>query len=172
MAALRSANPYLAFARAIEIFHPSPAYAPGVHPTAVIAKSAKVGAGAHIGPYCFIDENATIGTHAVLHSFVSIYRDVVIGDNFFAHSRVTVREDCRIGNNVLLQNGVTVGSDGFGFARHSDGRWHKMRQAGITVIEDDVEIQAHSVIDRATVGRTPDLPRRKTRQPRPGRPRL
>jgi UDP-3-O-[3-hydroxymyristoyl] glucosamine N-acyltransferase len=65
-----------------------------------------------------------------------------------------VREECRIGNRVLLQNGVVVGSDGFGFARQSDGRWYKILQAGITVIEDDVEIQAHSAIDRATVGET------------------
>jgi UDP-3-O-[3-hydroxymyristoyl] glucosamine N-acyltransferase len=65
-----------------------------------------------------------------------------------------VRESCRIGNRVLLQNGVVVGSDGYGFARQADGRWYKMRQAGITVIDDDVEIQAHSAIDRATIGET------------------
>ena len=63
-------------------------------------------------------------------------------------------KDCRIGSRVLLQNGVVVGSDGFGFARQPDGRWYKMRQSGITVIGDDVEIQAHSAIDRATVGET------------------
>jgi UDP-3-O-[3-hydroxymyristoyl] glucosamine N-acyltransferase len=79
---------------------------------------------------------------------------VRIGDDFFAHAHACVRENCRLGHRVLLQNGVTVGSDGFGFARQADGRWHKMRQAGITVIEDDVEIQAHSVVDRATIGET------------------
>ncbi len=154
IAALRSANPYLDFARAIELFHPAPHYAPSVHPTAVIASSAKIGVGAHIGPYCFIDEDVQIGNHAVLHSFVSIYRCVSIGDNFFAHAHACVREDCRIGHRVLLQNGVVVGSDGFGFARESSGRWHKIRQAGPAVIGDDVEIQAHSAIDRATVGET------------------
>jgi UDP-3-O-[3-hydroxymyristoyl] glucosamine N-acyltransferase len=152
--ALRSANPYLDFARAIELFHAAPQYGPSVHPTAVIAGSAKIGAGAHIGPYCFVDEDVEIGNHAVLHSFVTIYRGARIGDHFFAHSHTCVREGCRIGNRVLLQNGVVVGSDGFGFAREANGSWHKMRQAGITVIEDDVEIQAHSVIDRATVGET------------------
>ena len=70
------------------------------------------------------------------------------------HAHACVREDCRIGDRVLLQNGVVVGSDGFGFAREADGRWHKMRQAGITIIEDDVEIQAHAAIDRATIGET------------------
>jgi UDP-3-O-[3-hydroxymyristoyl] glucosamine N-acyltransferase len=154
MAALRSANPYLDFARAIELFHPAPKYGPSVHPTAVVAGSAKIGGGAHIGPYCFVDEGVEIGNHAVLHSFVSIYRGARIGDNFFAHAHACVREDCRIGHRVLLQNGVVVGSDGFGFARESNGRWYKIRQAGPAVIGDDVEIQAHAAIDRATVGET------------------
>jgi UDP-3-O-[3-hydroxymyristoyl] glucosamine N-acyltransferase len=154
IAALRSANPYLDFARAIEIFHAAPAYPAGVHPTAVVAKSAKIGPGAHIGPYCFVDEDVEIGADAVLHSFVSIYRGVRIGDKFFAHAHSCVRENCRIGNGVLLQNGVVVGSDGFGFARESNGHWYKMLQAGITVIGDDVEIQAHSSVDRATIGET------------------
>jgi UDP-3-O-[3-hydroxymyristoyl] glucosamine N-acyltransferase len=154
IAALRSANPYLDFARAIEIFHPTVKYAPSVHPTAIIADSAKIGVSAHIGPYCYVGEEVTIGAHAVLHSFVAIYRGAQIGNHFFAHSHACVREDCRIGNRVLLQNGVVVGSDGFGFAREADGRWHKIRQAGITVIGDDVEIQAQSAVDRATVGET------------------
>jgi UDP-3-O-[3-hydroxymyristoyl] glucosamine N-acyltransferase len=154
MSALRSKNPYLDFARAIELFHPAPAYAPGIHPTAVIAQSAKIGQGSHIGPYCFIDEGVTLGARAILHSHVTIYRDAQIGDDFFAHSHARVRESCVLGARVILQNGVTVGSDGFGFARESTGAWHKIRQSGITVIGDDVEIQAHSAIDRATVGRT------------------
>ena len=154
LAVLRSANPYLDFARAIDLFHPSPKYAPGVHPTAVIAQSAQIGEGAHIGPYCFVDEGVRIGKNAVLHSFVTIYRHARIGDDFFAHAHATVREDCRIGNRVLLQNGVVVGSDGFGFARQPNGSWFKMRQSGTAIIEDDVEIQANAAIDRATVGET------------------
>lgn len=154
LAALRSSNPYLDFARAIEIFHAAPAYAPGIHPTAVVSTSAQIGAGAHIGPYCFVDDGARIGRNAMLHSFVTIYRDAQIGDDFFAHAHVCVREGCRIGDRVVLQNGVVVGSDGFGFAKQSDGRWHKMRQAGRAVVGDDVEIQAQSAIDRATVGET------------------
>src|ERR1700757_1673969 len=74
IAALRSANPYLDFAQAIDLFHPAPSIIPGVHPTVVISASAKIGEGASIGPYCFIDDHAEIGRHAVLHSFVSIYR--------------------------------------------------------------------------------------------------
>ncbi len=154
IAALRSDNPYLDFARAIELFHAPPAYEPSIHPTAVISPSAKIGPGAHIGPYCFVDANVEIGANAILHSFVTIYRGARIGDDFFAHSHACVREECKIGDRVLLQNGVVVGSDGFGFARKADGRWYKILQAGIVVIEDDVEIQAHSAIDRATIGET------------------
>jgi len=154
LAVLRSENPYLDFARAIELFYEPPKYAPGVHPTAVVAASARIGAGAHVGPYCFVDEGVTIGRNAVLHSFVSIYRDARIGDDFFAHSHVVVRERCQIGNRVTLQNGAVVGGDGFGFARQADGRWFKMRQAGVAVVEDDVEIQANACVDRATIGET------------------
>lgn len=154
LVALRSKNPYLDFARAIELFHPAPKFAPGVHPTAVIAASAKIGADAHIGPYCYVADDVQIGEHAVLHSFVTIYSGARIGNNFFAHSHACVRENCVVGDRVILQNGVVVGSDGFGFAPDGAGHWYKMRQAGIAAIEDDVEIQAHSAIDRATVGET------------------
>ncbi|MBI3669457.1 MAG: UDP-3-O-(3-hydroxymyristoyl)glucosamine N-acyltransferase [Acidobacteria bacterium] len=154
LAALRSQNPYLDFARAIELFYLPPRYAPGVHPTAVVAASAQIGAGAHIGPYCYVDDGVEIGRNAVLHSFVAIYRGARIGDDFFAHAHAVVREGCLVGNRVILQNGVVVGGDGFGFAKQSDGRWYKMPQCGITVIEDDVEIQANACIDRATVGET------------------
>jgi len=151
---LRSANPYLDFARAIELFHEAPRYPAGIHPTAVIAKTARIGAESHVGPYCFVDEGAEIGAHAVLHSFVTIYRGARIGDHFFAHSHAVVREGCSIGQRVILQNGVVVGADGFGFARREDGSWKKMLQTGPAVIEDDVEIQANACVDRATVGET------------------
>jgi UDP-3-O-[3-hydroxymyristoyl] glucosamine N-acyltransferase len=154
LAALRSRNPYFDFARAIELFFVPVAYLPGIHPTAVVAKSAKIGEGAHIGPHCFVDEGVEIGRDAVLHSLVTIYRNTRIGDDFLAHSQTVVREGCTIGNRVILQNGVVVGGDGFGFAKRADGRWHKIMQNAPVVIEDDVEIQANSCIDRATVGET------------------
>jgi UDP-3-O-[3-hydroxymyristoyl] glucosamine N-acyltransferase len=136
------------------LFSAPAAYIPGIHPTAVVAKSAKIGEGAHIGPHCFVDEGVEIGRSAVLHSLVTIYRNTQIGDDFLAHSQTVVREGCTIGNRVILQNGVVVGGDGFGFAKRSDGRWHKIMQNAPVVIEDDVEIQANSCIDRATVGET------------------
>jgi len=154
LAALRTGNPYFAFARAIELFYQPPTYAPGIHPTAVIAKSAKVGAGAHIGPYCFVDEDVALGANSVLHSFVALYRGAQIGDQFFAHAHAVVREHCQIGNRVILQNGVIIGGDGLGFAKQKDGSWYKMAQSGPAVLEDDVEVQANACVDRATVGET------------------
>ena len=154
LAALRSKNAYLNFARAIELFFTPETYPPGIHATAVVAKSATIGEGAHIGPHCFVDEGVEIGRNAVLHSMVTIYRNTRIGDDFLAHSQTVVREGCTIGNRVILQNGVVVGGDGFGFAKRSDGGWHKIMQNAPVVIEDDVEIQANSCIDRATVGET------------------
>lgn len=154
LAALRSKNPYFDFARALELFSTPPSYPPEIHPTAVIAKTATIGEGAHIGPHCFIDEGVRIGRNAVLHSLVTIYRDAQIGDDFLAHSQTVVRERCRIGNRVILQNGVVIGADGFGFAKNSTGQWHKIVQNAPVVIEDDVEIQANSCIDRASVGET------------------
>jgi len=154
LAALRSQNPYLDFARTIELFHFAPKYAPGIHPTAVVAKSAKIGEGTHIGPHCFVDEDVTIGRNSVLHSLVTVYRNTHIGDNFLAHSQTAVRENCTIGNRVTLQNGVVIGGDGFGFAKRTDGHWHKIMQNAPVIIEDDVEIQANACIDRATVGET------------------
>src|SRR6266851_2192851 len=154
LAALRSQNPYFDFARAIELFSVPLAYPPGIHATAVIARSAKIGEGAHIGPYCFVDEGVEIGHNAVLHSLVTIYRNTRIGDDFLAHSQTVVREGCTIGSRVILQNGVVVGGDGFGFAKRADGRWHKIMQNAPVVIEDDVEIQANACVDRATVGET------------------
>jgi UDP-3-O-[3-hydroxymyristoyl] glucosamine N-acyltransferase len=153
-ALLRSKNPYLAFARALELFYRPPHYAPGIHPTAVIHPTAKVGAHAHLGAYAVISEHCEIGDQAVILPHVVIYPEVKIGKNFFAHAHAVVREHCRIGNHVILQNGVIVGGDGFGFAKDDSGHWHKIVQSGPTVIEDDVEVQANACIDRASVGET------------------
>jgi UDP-3-O-[3-hydroxymyristoyl] glucosamine N-acyltransferase len=151
---LRAKNPYLTFARAIELFYQPPQYAPGVHPTAIIHRSARIGADPHIGPYVVIDQDATIGDNAVLLAHVVIYRNVRIGNHFFAHANVVVREHCTIGDRVLLQNGVVIGADGFGFAKDDSGNWHKIVQSGPAVLDDDVEIQANACVDRASVGST------------------
>src|SRR5664279_481107 len=96
-ALLRSQNPYLCFARAIDLFYQSPRYALGIHPTAVIAPTAKIGANAHVGAYVVIDDSVEIGDGAVLLPHVVIYRGAKIGSNFFAHAHSIVREDCHLG---------------------------------------------------------------------------
>jgi len=152
-ALLRSSNPYLAFARAIDLFYKPPQYAPGIHPTAMIAGSTRLGADAHVGPYVVIDEDVQVGNHAVLLPHVVIYRGARIGDNFFAHAHAVVREYCILGDDVVLQNGAVIGGDGFGFARDGE-RWQKITQSGPAVLEDDVEVQANACVDRASIGET------------------
>jgi UDP-3-O-[3-hydroxymyristoyl] glucosamine N-acyltransferase len=151
---LRHANPYLAFAQALELFYHPPQYQPGIHPTAVIDPSARVGDGAHVGPYVVIGAGAVIGGEAVLLAHVVIYCGARIGDRFFAHSHAQVREYCELGNDVTLQNGVVIGADGFGFARDGARGWHKIVQSGITRLADRVEVQANSTVDRASIGET------------------
>ena len=151
---LISSNPYLDFARALELFYQPPLPRLGVHPSAAIALSARIGEGASIGPFVAVGENVIIGRDAVLHPHVVIYEGAVIGDRFTAHSHSVVREYCRIGDRVILQNGVVVGGDGFGFAKRADGKHHKIVQSGVTIVEDDVEVQSLTSIDRATFGET------------------
>ena len=153
-AMLRAKNPYLTFARALELFYQPPRYAPGVHPTAVIHASARIGDNAHIGPYVVIDEDVQLGRNAVMLAHVVIYRGAKIGDNFFAHAHAVVREHCRLGHNVILQNGAVIGADGFGFAKDDSGHWYKIVQSGPAVIEDNVEVQANACVDRASIGET------------------
>jgi UDP-3-O-[3-hydroxymyristoyl] glucosamine N-acyltransferase len=153
-AQLISSNPYLDFARALEIFYQGPPVTAGIHPTAVVADSARIGANPSIGAYSVIGDDVVIGDNAVIHPHVTIYPGVHIGDHFVAHAQSVVREYCRIGDRIILQNGAHIGTDGYGFARRADGSHHKIPQAGIVVLEDDVEIQAGTCIDRAAVGET------------------
>ena len=154
IATVISANPYHDFARALELFYSPPRPAPGIHPSAAIAVTARIGENASIGPFVAVGENVTIGRNAVLHPHVVVYEGATIGDDVTMHSHSVVREFCRVGSRVILQNGVVVGGDGFGFARRADGTHHKIVQSGVTIIEDDVEIQSLTSVDRATVGET------------------
>ena len=154
VATLRTEDPYLTFARAIDLFYTPPEPAPGIHPTAVVAKNVRFGRNLRIGPFCFVDDGVEVGDNALLHSHVSIYRGVRIGRDFVAHSHVSVREYSEIGDRVKLQNGVVIGGDGFGFAKMPDGRYQKITQSGRVILEDDVEVQANATIDRAAIGET------------------
>ena len=154
IATLVSKNPYYDFSRVLALYYQAPKPPAGVHSTACIAASASVGPNASIGAYVVIGENTTIGENAVLYPHAVIYDGCTIGDDFTAHAHVSVREFTRVGNRVTLHNGVVVGGDGFGFAKGSDGRQYKIPQSGITVLEDDVEIQTLTSVDRATLGET------------------
>jgi UDP-3-O-[3-hydroxymyristoyl] glucosamine N-acyltransferase len=154
IACLVSENPYLDFARALALFYQPPLPAPGIHPLAYVAPSAVVGENCSIGPFAVVGERVKIGRNAVLHPHVVIYEGVEIGDDFLAHSHAAVREFCRVGNRVILQNSVVVGGDGFGFAKRADGTHFKIVQSGVTILEDDVEVQTLTSVDRATVGET------------------
>ena len=158
-ATLRIPNPYLAFARALELLYKPVIYASGIHPTAVIDPSAQIGPGAHIGAYVVVGEGVVIGANATLLPHVVIYPHAQIGNHFFAHAHAIVREHCRLGDHVTLQNGAIIGADGFGFARQSHplpgtSTWYKILQTGAAVLEDHVEVQANSTVDRASIGET------------------
>jgi len=153
IATLRAADPYLCFARALAIFHHPLQPPTGIHPTAVVAASAAIAEPVSIGPYAVIGDDVVIGPGAVIHPHVTIYAGVRIGRDFVAHAGVVVREHARIGDRVLLHPGVVLGADGFGFAPGPQGAV-KIPQAGIVVVEDDVEIGANTTIDRATLEAT------------------
>ncbi|HTB19892.1 MAG TPA: UDP-3-O-(3-hydroxymyristoyl)glucosamine N-acyltransferase [Bryobacteraceae bacterium] len=153
-ASLVSANPYHDFARALALFYQPPQPTPGIHPQASVAASAHIGEGASIGPFAVVGEHVNIGKNAVLHPHVVIYEGARIGDDFCAHSHAVVREYCQVGDRVILQNGVVVGADGFGFAKTRQGTHFKIVQSGVAIIEDDVEIQSLTSVDRASVGET------------------
>ena len=151
---LRTDNPELAVATVLGWF--SPAYTPpeGIHPTAVIAESARIGTHASVGPYAVIGDRVEIGAHACIFAHVVVYPDARIGDHFTAHAGAVVRERVTIGNRVVLQSGVVVGGDGFGYVPLPDGSVMAKPQAGTVELQDAVEIGANTTVDRATTGTT------------------
>jgi UDP-3-O-[3-hydroxymyristoyl] glucosamine N-acyltransferase len=125
-------NPYAYFARVSQLFNPLVAQSPGVHPSAVVAKCAKLGARVSIGPGCVVGEGVTIGDDSCLYPRVVIYAG------------------CSIGARAIVHSGVVIGADGFGIAEEQ-GRWIKIPQIGGVRIGDDVEIGANTTIDRGAI---------------------
>ena len=154
IACLISSNPDLDFARAQTFFYQPPRPAPGIHPLASISATARLGKDCSVGPFAVVGDHVTLGDRAILYPHVVIYEGADIGDDFLAHSHAVVREFCRIGSRVILQNGVVIGGDGFGFVKRPDGTHFKIVQSGRTVLEDDVEVQSLTSVDRARVGET------------------
>lgn len=154
LAILRSLHPEQAMIAAMHCLRPRPRPQPGVHATASVHPSARLGRNCTIGPFVSIGAGCRLGDDAVLYPHAVLYEDVEAGDRLTVHAHVVIREGTRIGNDVVLQPGVVVGGDGFGFHRREDGSYEKIPQLGNVVIGDGVEIQANSCIDRATLATT------------------
>jgi len=154
LAVLRAKDPYLAYTRALILFHPESSFEPFVHPSAMIDPSARMGEGVFIGAYVVIGGNVKIGDRAHIYPRATIYYGAQIGADSVIHSGVAIRENSVLGERVIVHNNAVIGADGFGFAKNEERRWLKIPQTGRVVIEDDVEIGACTTIDKASVGET------------------
>lgn len=150
---IRVPDPRTAFAMALMRLYPARRYAPGVHPTAVVAPSATIGEGAHIGPHAVIGERTTIGAGTVIGAGCAIGDDVFIGPKALLHPRVTIYDRVTVGARAILHSGAVLGADGFGFVRVGEA-YQKFPQVGTVELGDDCEIGANSTIDRAALGVT------------------
>lgn len=151
---LKVTDAYYGFLQTFLLFNPQKKLLKlGIDQSAQVDSSSKIGENVSIGANVYIGENVRIGTQTQIFPNCVILDDAEIGENCILYPSVTIRENCKIGNRVILQNGAVIGSDGFGYAPH-EGRYHKIPQIGRVIIEDDVEIGANTVIDRATMGET------------------
>jgi UDP-3-O-[3-hydroxymyristoyl] glucosamine N-acyltransferase len=151
---VRVDNSSLAFAKIVDKFCPKkPLHPKGIHSTAIIAKSAKLGRGVAIGAYTVVEENAVIGDNTIIYPNCYIAQEVRIGNNTLIYANVSIRETVSLGGRVVVQSGTVIGSDGFGFITQQ-GRHQRIPQIGTVVIEDDVEIGANVTIDRARFDKT------------------
>ena len=147
-------NPDFAFSKVCQLFAPEPIkYEPGVHSTAFVHPSARLGRGVHVGANAVIDENAVIGDGTVICATAYIGREVKIGKGCVIHPQVSILHRCILGHKVILHSGTVIGADGFGYTPGPMGLI-KIPQNGIVQIEDDVEIGANATVDRARFGRT------------------
>jgi len=159
-ALLRTANPYLAFAKVSTLFHPPREPIPEIAPGAVVHESARVHPSAQVMPLAYVGPGAEVGARTILYPGAVLDEEARVGADCVLYPNVVIRERCVVGDRCILQPGAVVGGDGFGFAFDMEGergggpRHFKVPQAGIAVIEDDVEIGANSCVDRATLGRT------------------
>ena len=151
---LRAKDPYLAYTRALRLFHPELPFEAFVHPTAVIDRTAKIANDVWIGASAVIGREVEITEGVRIFPNATIYDDVVIGKDSVIHSGVAIRERTLIGERVIIHNNTVIGCDGFGYAKDEERHWLKIPQSGRVVIEDDVEIGAGTTIDRASVGET------------------
>ena len=149
-------KPKLAFAMIAELLHPPKSREPYVHPSAVIAETADIDLTVYIGPQVVIGEETKIAAGTRVEAGVVIGDHVRVGADCVLHPGVVLYDDITIGDRVILHAGVVIGADGFGYVRDSDaeGEYHKFPQRGTVLIEDDVELGAHTCVDRGALGRT------------------
>ena len=150
---IRVANPRAAFAKVLPLFFPERLFAPGIHPSAVVAASAEVDPAAHVGPLCVIDERARVGARCVLEAGDYIGPDCRLGDDTHLFPNVTLYAGTQVGLRVRIHAGAVVGADGFGYV-FDQGRHLKVPQIGGVLLGDDVEIGANTSIDRGALGPT------------------
>ena len=153
LAWLSVAEARLGFAQAITLFYQPFKPDPGIHPTAVIDPSVKLGQDVAIGPHVVIYPNVTIGDRVVIMANAVIYPGVIIGPASLLHSNCVIHERTQIGANCVIHSGAAIGAEGFGFVPTAQG-WFKMEQSGRVVLEDAVEVGCNSTIDRPAVGET------------------
>ena len=146
-------DPRLAFAEALDQLHPRRRPAPGIHPTAVIDPSARIGAGVHLGPHVVVGADSVVGDGCVLHATAVLYEDVELGEGCEVHAHAVLHPGSRLGRGCVVHSGAVVASEGFGFVPTAAG-WRKMPQTGQVVLEDGVEVGCGSTIDRPSVGET------------------
>ena len=152
---LLTSDPYLAFVKALKALTEEPELLPpGIHPTAIVSNTAKIGKDVKIGAYVVVEDNAEIGDKTTIMHGTVIGKKVKIGKETIIYPNVTIYHECEIGDRVIIHSGTVIGSDGFGFAPKPDGSYEKIPQRGKVVIEDDVEIGSNCSIDRATIGKT------------------
>ncbi len=151
---IRVKNAYTAFSTLLELYNKMRLDKTGIEDPVFIHPSAKIGKNVYIGAFAYIDKGVVIQDNCKIYPHVYIGDNVKIGSDTTLFPGVAVYFDCVIGNRVIIHSGTVVGSDGFGFAPQEDGTYHKINQIGNVVIEDDVEIGANTVIDRATMGST------------------
>lgn len=154
VALLRHDNPYLAFAKAIELFFSAPVQRATIHPTSWIADTASIGANVHVGPFSYVGDGVILGDDVRIHSRCTILEGAQIGNKTVMHSGSVVRERVMVGERCIVQSNAVLGSDGFGYAKQENGAWYRIPQVGTLIVEDDVEIGACTTIDRATLGET------------------
>jgi UDP-3-O-[3-hydroxymyristoyl] glucosamine N-acyltransferase len=147
-------NVYLALSTLMSLFDAGLSILPEISPDAIVDKSAIIGSNPNIASHVIVKQGVKIGANSKIHSRVYIGDNVTIGDNVILYPGVVIYHNCVIGSNVTIHANTVVGSDGFGFASDQHGKYTKIAQIGNVVIEDDVEIGANTVIDRATMGST------------------